>query len=317
MSNISVPFRGNMRSRRGRSLLRPASSAFWLCALIGCGGKTAEASGPLGQLALRLSAISAKAEDYLLTDASFRYSGAAQGALDVPEGEANFRAILPVGEYSLELLDGWRLQRDTAAGFVPIAAALTSDNPAPFTILPSQISPLAFQFQTGGGLVGAEGVLDLSVGVDDSADESAGNGCPHEFCGPISIDFEDQPTGTVLSDQYSDYLGFSTPAAAPVVVHVIAPVGGHSVCADPESSSQCHSELDIAFTHPVEGLSLTLVNSSTTIVTHSLGTSSRTVLSTSVQSFSDLHEVTRVQVIPIGPLGSVRSLAFSLIPRVD
>lgn len=296
---------------------RRAWSALALVSLSGCGGRTSDRAASLGQLALRLSAVSTKAEEYLLTDASFRYSGASQGTFDVPEADPNFRAILPVGEYEIELLDGWRLQRETLAGLVPIAAELTSSNPALFSILPALVSPLAFEFKTGAGLVSGEGVLDLSVAVDDAQDTTAGNGCPHEFCGPLSIDFEDQPAATVLSDQYADYLTFSTPAAAPVVVHVVALAGGHSVCADPAGTSQCHFEVDITFTRPVEGLSLSLVNSSTTLITHALGTASRTVLSTSVQSFTDLHEVTRIQSIPIGPLGSIRSLTFSVMPRVD
>jgi hypothetical protein len=296
---------------------RRARSALALLSLLSCGGRTSDEPGLLGQLALRLSAVSSKAEEYLLTDASFHYSGASEGTFLVPEADPNFRAILPVGDYDLELLDGWRLQRETLAGLVPVAAEVSSSNPAPFSILPAQVSPLAFQFKTGAGLVSDEGVLDLSIGVDDSEDPTAGNGCPHEFCGPLSIDFEDQPAATVLSDQYADYLTFSTPAAAPVVVHVIAVTGGHSVCADPAATSQCHFEVDIAFTRPVEGLSLSLVNSSTTLITHALGTASRTVLSTSVQSFTDLHDVTRIQVVPIGPLGSIRSLTFSVVPRVD
>ena len=200
---------------------------------------------------------------------------------------------------------------------MPVAAALVSDNPALFSIQASQVSPLSFQFETGAGLVGSEGVLDLSVGVDDSEDATAGNACPNELCGPIDIDFEDQPAGTVTSDQYAGYLSFSTPAAPPVVVRVIAPSAGHAVCADTPDTTQCHFEMDLTFTRPVEGLSLSVLNSSRTIVTHGSGIAIRTVLATSVQSFADLHEVTRVQFTPIGPLGSIRSLGFSMIPRVD
>jgi hypothetical protein len=292
-------------------------SVLGLACLLGCGGRTLDDADSLGQLALRLSAVSAKAEDYLLTAASFHYSGASEGSFSIPEGDASFRTILPVGEYGIELLDGWRLQRDSAEGLVPIAAELTSSNPALFSILPSQVSPLAFQFKTGAGLVSGEGVLELSVGVDDSEDDTAGNGCPNQFCGPLTVDFEDQPAATVISDQYADYLTFSTRAAAPVVVHVVEFAGGHSVCADPAATSQCHFELDITFTRPVESLSLAVVNSSTTFVTHALGIESRTVLSTSLQSFADLHEVTRIQSVPIGPLGSIRSLTFSVLPRLD
>jgi hypothetical protein len=49
------------------------------------------------------------------------------------------RTLLPAGDYGLELLDGWRLQRNTAAGFVPIAAELVSDKPALFSIQASQV----------------------------------------------------------------------------------------------------------------------------------------------------------------------------------
>jgi hypothetical protein len=283
----------------------------------GCGGPSPEGPGSLGQLALRLAAVSAKAEEYLLTDATFHYSGASEGTIQVPEGDPSFRTILPAGDYGIELLDGWRLQRNSAAGLVPIAAELVSDNPALFNIQASQVSPLSFQFKTGAGLVGSEGVLDLGVAVDDSEDETAGNGCPNELCGPINVDFEDQPAGTLISDQYAGYLRFSTPAPAPVEVRVIAPSGGHAVCADTPDTTQCHFEMDLTFTRPVEGLSLSVVNSSRTLVTHGSGIATRTVLSTSLQSFDDLHDVTRVQFTPIGPLGSIRSLGFSMIPRAD
>lgn len=77
--------------------------------------------GSLGQLALRLAAVSAKAEEYLLRDATFHYSGASEGTIQVP-GDPSFRTILPAGAYGIGLLDGWRLQRNSAAGYVPVAA---------------------------------------------------------------------------------------------------------------------------------------------------------------------------------------------------
>jgi hypothetical protein len=304
-------------SKTMNSTLERAGSAFLVATAIGCGGMSLDESGSLGQLSLSLSAVSEKEEHYLLSNASFRYFGASRGTFSVPEGEASFRSILPVGDYGIQLLDGWRLERETAHGLVPISAAMASDNPAPFTIAPAQVAPVAFAFKTGAGLVSSEGVLDLRVAVDDSEDDSAGNGCPHEFCGPITFDFEEQAAATVISDQYADYMTFSTPAPPPVVVHVVPDPAGHAVCADPAGTTQCHSEMDIDFRRPVEGLSLSLVRSSTTVITHSLGTTSRTVLSNSVQSFADLHEITRVEFTPISPLGSLNALTFTVIARAD
>jgi hypothetical protein len=57
---------------------------------------------------------------------------------------------LPAGDYRVELLDGWRMEREVSSGFEPIDAALTSANPLAVTIDVGATTRAVFSFDTDG-----------------------------------------------------------------------------------------------------------------------------------------------------------------------
>jgi len=124
---------------------------------------------PIGQLRLGLSSGIGEAQ-YRLADAHFSIEGAAQLELessDDPNSDSLQRA-LPVGDYSVELLPGWRLERRSALGSEPAAATLVSNNPLEFSIQSGELTSLTFQFRTSGEMKAqsTEGELRVDIEVD-------------------------------------------------------------------------------------------------------------------------------------------------------
>lgn len=134
-------------------------------ALVACSGLPPP---PIGQLQLGLSSGFGETR-HRLVGASFRIEGAAQLQLsseDEPEQDTLSRS-LPVGQYSVELLEGWQLERIGALGRTLVRAELISDNPLSFGIAAGQTTTLTFQFQTSAGPPpGQEGELRIEIEVD-------------------------------------------------------------------------------------------------------------------------------------------------------
>jgi hypothetical protein len=133
---------------------------------------------PVGQLRLGLSSGFGE-ERYRLSQASFAIEGAAEVTLDSDDEPAkdSLEQALPEGEYSVQLLDGWQLQRVDAAASAPVRAELTSANPLPFSIVPGELTTVTFQFRTLGDAegpppAGGDGELRIDIEVD-------GVGAPH------------------------------------------------------------------------------------------------------------------------------------------
>jgi hypothetical protein len=85
---------------------------------------------------------------------------------------------LPVGSYTLELLPGWSLERESSGSFAAVQAALVSANPAPFTIADQQTTPVAFAFQTNGEVISlGNGNLHVTIAVNDATPESTAAAC--------------------------------------------------------------------------------------------------------------------------------------------
>lgn len=124
---------------------------------------------PIGQLQLGLSSGIGDAQ-YRLVNASFAIEGTAQLTLssdDEPESDTLLRA-LPAGSYSVELLEGWQLERHSSAGSQPVPAELSSNNPLSFSITAGALTTLTFQFKTGTPPPAptSEGQLRVSIEVD-------------------------------------------------------------------------------------------------------------------------------------------------------
>jgi hypothetical protein len=130
---------------------------------------------PVGQLRLGLSSGVGE-EQYRLGRASFAIRGAVELTLeseDDPSGDALQRA-LPEGDYAVQLLDGWQLERIAPSGSELVSAELASDNPLPFSIRSGELTTVVFQFRTlgqddlGGGGDG-QGDVRIAIEVDGTA----------------------------------------------------------------------------------------------------------------------------------------------------
>ena len=135
-----------------------------LTALLGCAVDTA--GEPVqGTLALALS-TEAGGVEYQLGNARFNLEGPVQMEL-TGNDEPTMQLELPVGAYTLSLLEGYSL---TDEGGTEVAARLVSANPAPILISAGQTAQLTLRFElsatppTGTGTLG----IDLSVAPSSS-----------------------------------------------------------------------------------------------------------------------------------------------------
>jgi lamin tail-like protein len=127
---------------------------------------------PIGQLQLGLQSGIGEAQ-FKLSQAEFAISGAAELTLrseDDPDSDSLEQA-LPVGQYTVELRDGWQLERVGASGTRVVAAELSSANPMEFGISSGELTTLTFQFRTrAGGVSGSsDGQLRVEIEVDGVA----------------------------------------------------------------------------------------------------------------------------------------------------
>jgi peptidoglycan/xylan/chitin deacetylase (PgdA/CDA1 family) len=76
---------------------------------------------------------------------------------------------LPPGAYTLAVTDGWYLERRAPGGsFTTVDAALTSPNPAGFTIVEDAATRVTLRFRAGGDDVPlGDGRLDVDIAVDE------------------------------------------------------------------------------------------------------------------------------------------------------
>lgn len=104
---------------------------------------------------------------------------------------------LDPGDYQIELQLGWQLYKMNASGSLePVAANLTSENPASFAIEANAVTPVGFSFEVGNNLIPfGKGSLELGIQVsEDTApanpEFSAISSGPGHTCGIRSSDGE-------------------------------------------------------------------------------------------------------------------------------
>lgn len=135
-------------------------------ALISCSGESSVLDDvPVGTLSMQL-ATQINGIRYRLTRDSFFLTGPERRELSHNGDGSLVFAILPAGDYEMELLEGWSLERQAESGFEPVEAELASPNPRAFQIVSNQTTIVAWLFRTDGvplslapGLV--QGVLDV------------------------------------------------------------------------------------------------------------------------------------------------------------
>jgi hypothetical protein len=122
---------------------------------------------PIGQLRLGLASGLGELR-YKLGQASFSISGAAELTLsseDDPAADVLERS-LPQGDYNVQLLDGWQLERITPDATEPVTAELASDNPLPFSIAAGEQTTVVFQFRTLGEDTRERSDGDLRIAIE-------------------------------------------------------------------------------------------------------------------------------------------------------
>jgi len=146
----------------------------------------------VGTLKLNLTSTSSSGNHYRLRNAIFQVNGPDDVVLfsENDVNAATIRQVLTVGNYIVELADGWVLERATSGmSFEPVNAALTSVNPAGFVIADQGVTGVVFQFKAGDDVIEfGHGVLELSIGVEDEGCQ-AGN----VQCGGSCTDLSSDP----------------------------------------------------------------------------------------------------------------------------
>lgn len=157
-------------------------AALAACLAVACmGGGSDEANAPTGSLSMQL-ATEVNGTTYRLSGARFDVFGPVDASFDSDDDPdlTAITATLPRGDYSILLRDGWRLLRQSSpeAGFEPVEAALTSDNPRLFSINEGETTRVAYVFETNGVVVDlGDGFLEVAIEVvETGAGASGGTG---------------------------------------------------------------------------------------------------------------------------------------------
>lgn len=129
--------------------------------------------GPVGTLSMPL-ATQVNGIRYRLSDDHFFLTGPERRELSHNGNGAIVFAVLPAGDYEMELLEGWTLERQAESGFAPVEAELASPNPQSFQIVSDRTTIVAWVFQTDGvPLSLAPGVVQGVLDVQDSSNPGA------------------------------------------------------------------------------------------------------------------------------------------------
>lgn len=144
-------------------------AAAGLLVLSACSGGSAAPAASLGTLSMPL-ATAVNGVHYRLTHDVFVLNGPEQQELSHNGDGAIVFATLPPGDYEMELLSGWVLERQADSGFQPLQAELSSPNPQPFQIVSGETTTVAWAFETDGvPLSLAPGVVQGVLEVRDSS----------------------------------------------------------------------------------------------------------------------------------------------------
>jgi len=128
--------------------------------------------GNIGHVDLTLTGTSASGITYRLRDAELTINGAIAPIVFHTEDDPTRTLItqqLDVGNYSLRLTPGWRLERLGTGGVVQtVVANLQSPDPQPFTIVADTLTSVVLRFSTNGEVISlGHGDVGISIEVED------------------------------------------------------------------------------------------------------------------------------------------------------
>jgi hypothetical protein len=151
----------------GIGLVRAAGVA--LLVVSGCSAEGSGTPPAVGTLSMPL-ATEVNGIHYRLTHDTFVLNGPERQELSHNGDGAIVFATLSPGEYEMELLAGWVLERQAGSGFQALQAELSSPNPQPFQIESAQTTTVAWTFDTDGvPLSLAPGIVQGVLEVRDSS----------------------------------------------------------------------------------------------------------------------------------------------------
>jgi hypothetical protein len=157
----------------------PRAGLLLVLAGVGC---AADAAGPEveqtadqpGSLQVALQQQGADGAVYYLRDARLRLTGQLDTTIEVDESPVLTHA-LPQGQYAMELLEGWWMERERAGELREVEADLLSPNPLGFSISPGKTTAVTLRFRIeGGGDVAFEtGDMVVDMQVEPAPDAGA------------------------------------------------------------------------------------------------------------------------------------------------
>lgn len=133
-------------------------------------GAAACTTSDVGSVELTLTGTSPSGTIYRLRDARLDLTGPdAHATMRTEDDPTRVELVqtVPAGSYTLDLADGWRLERvDPVTGAATtVAATLVSADPMPLTVVADQLTPAVLRFRAGGDDV-ALGDGDVVVVID-------------------------------------------------------------------------------------------------------------------------------------------------------
>jgi hypothetical protein len=125
-----------------------------------------------GELGLSLTGTSPSGTIYRLRDAELTVTGIDSSFVYHTEDDPSRTAInqhLDVGDYTLRVAPGWRLERLRPNGIPDtVEATMVSSDPLPFTITADALTPVIVRFSTDGVIIPlAQGDASISIDVAD------------------------------------------------------------------------------------------------------------------------------------------------------
>ena len=150
--------------------LRATLGAAWLCLVVAGGGCDGVRDPSLGSFSLGLAGQGATGVIYRLRDATITVAGAASTRDWHTEDDPDQTVLsdeVAAGDYSVQLHDGWRIERLNGTAATTVAARLVSDNPAAFSVVASRRTSVVLRFRVDGDTVAMDGGYDLTISVDD------------------------------------------------------------------------------------------------------------------------------------------------------
>lgn len=135
--------------------------------LSGCATDTSSDVDSVAQVSLALTGVSPSGTAYILRNVSVSITGPTSTTLNPDDAATSASVSLGAGDYQVELLDGWALERLDSEGVgTVVEASLSSPNPQAVSIGAGTTNHLQFLFNADEPVLVGEGTLNITFGVE-------------------------------------------------------------------------------------------------------------------------------------------------------